>query len=131
MIDKSDYPSLQYSINSKRVHADESIVNSLCERQKTALSSINSSIGDLIWFPELTLDGKISPQLRKRKAAEAISSPNCSKKLAQGIASAARKESLPSPLTMDSDYEYMSGMSSDEDDVLLDESDDGSADGIF
>lgn len=78
---------------------------------------------------EQTRVDKISFQPRKRKAAEAITSPNHNKKLAQGIASAASEESRHL-LIMDSDDEYIS-LSSDEDDVLLDESDDGSADGIL
>jgi len=74
----------------------------------------------------------ISSQAKKRKAAEAIVSSNPSKKPNKGVASAAGNAAPPTPLTMgmDTDDEYMSGMSSG-DDMLEEGSDneDGSADG--
>ncbi|PBP23096.1 IBR domain-containing protein, partial [Diplocarpon rosae] len=70
----------------------------------------------------------ISSQPRKRKAAEAEEAySNPAKRISKRAASAA---SPPTPLTMDSDDDFMSGLSSDEEDALQDESDDenGSAD---
>jgi ariadne-1 len=82
--------------------------------------------------------GTISSQPRKRKAAEVIASSDkhatrSSKRIA---ASAAAVAAPPTPLTtegMDSEDEFMSGMSSEEDDVLQDESEneEGSADGMY
>jgi hypothetical protein len=78
----------------------------------------------------------ISSHLRKRKAAEELEpsdqpAPRSSKRLVSAVS----KEAPPTPLTtatpMSSEDDFMSGMSSDEDDMLQEsENDDGSADGM-
>ncbi|TVY54427.1 E3 ubiquitin-protein ligase dbl4, partial [Lachnellula cervina] len=77
----------------------------------------------------------IPPQSKKRKAAEAIvaSDTLSAQRSSKRIASAAAvKEGPPTPLTtgspMDSEDEFMSGMSSDDDMLQESDNDDGSAD---
>ncbi|TVY15677.1 E3 ubiquitin-protein ligase dbl4 [Lachnellula arida] len=92
-----------------------------------------SSLSDEFKHPS-TID-TIPPQSKKRKAAEAtvasdtLSAQRSSKRIASA---AAVKEGPPTPLTtgspMDSDDEFMSGMSSDEDMLQESDNDDGSAD---
>ncbi|TVY73537.1 E3 ubiquitin-protein ligase dbl4, partial [Lachnellula suecica] len=88
-------------------------------------------------FKHPSTNDTIPPQTKKRKAAEAIApSDNLSAtRASKRIASAALKEGPPTPLTtaspMDSEDEFMSGMSSEDDGLDgLQESDneDGSAD---
>ncbi|TVY91843.1 E3 ubiquitin-protein ligase [Lachnellula willkommii] len=92
-----------------------------------------SSLSDEFKHPS-TID-TIPPQSKKRKAAEAtvasdtLSAQRSSKRIASA---AAVKEGPPTPLTtgspMDSDDEFMSGMSSDDDMLQESDNDDGSAD---
>jgi hypothetical protein len=78
----------------------------------------------------------ISSQPKKRKAAEAIGSSKPAQRSSKRIAaSAAAVSAPPTPLTtgstMDSEDEFMSGLSSEEDGTLQDDSDneEGSVDG--
>jgi ariadne-1 len=77
----------------------------------------------------------ISSQTKKRKAEASLTSVQDTTRSTKRLASA-RVHTPPTPLTtgsqdMDSEDDFMSGVSSDEDDVLQDESDgdDGSVDG--
>jgi hypothetical protein len=103
--------------------------------KSTALSAGISSLSDEFKHPS-TID-TIPPQTKKRKAAEAIVSSDklSATRSSKRIASAAVKEGPPTPLTtaspMDSEDDFMSGMSSDDDMLQESDNEDGSADGMF
>jgi len=78
----------------------------------------------------------IPPQSKKRKAAEEIvSSDNLSAARSNKRIASEIKEGPPTPLTtaspMDSEDDFMSGMSSEDDVLQESDNDDGSADGMF
>lgn len=94
-----------------------------------------SSLCDEFEKPPSTVD-TIPPQSKKRKAAEAIaSSDNLSAARESKRIASAVKEGPPTPLTtaspMDSEDDFMSGMSSEDDVLQESDNDDGSADGMF
>jgi hypothetical protein len=78
----------------------------------------------------------ISSHPRKRKAAEElVPSDKPAQRSSKRVGSAVSKEGPPTPLTtstpMSSEDDFMSGMSSDEDDMLQEsDNEDGSADGM-
>jgi hypothetical protein len=124
---ENDPLAIKHSSHSPRVTFHRRTGTNLTQPYVPGISSVTSSA--------LLKVDNISSHLRKRKAAEElVPSGQSAQRSGKRLDSAASKEGPPTPLTtatpMSSEDDFMSGMSSDEDDVLQEsENEEGSADG--